>query len=389
MQKATGASPFPETGKSEWLEQVKKELKGKDPSELDWELNERIRLSPLYTPEEVPADAPLRIEKGWQPGSYVASGDGERMNAHALEELQGGAQALLFNLYHQVDVPEMRKILQDVNLNFVSLNCALYFPDRDPAELFRDLIYYLRSEGYELNKIQGSVDFDPLFDWSDPPLKPLIRLVQFVSEYMPGFRVLQVNGNAFNTGRERADAELALTISKGVEYLNMLDTHGVPPEITNHHMQFSLSLSRSYYVNVAKLRALRILWANVLNGFAVKDIVLPRLAAHSGLDSLTSDVNGNLLRLTTQAMSAAAGGADLIFLHPADIAAPGGQTPFGRRMSRNIQQLLLLESGFGEVADPAAGSYYLETMTQKLAESAWAQFLKIEEQGGFAEVQSI
>lgn len=389
MKEATGASPFPEMGKTDWLDQVRNELKGKDPGDLDWELNERIRLSPLYTPAEIPATASLRTDMGWEPGSYVASGTAAKMNADALEELQGGAEALLFNLHHQVDVDEMAAILKGIDLKFISLNCALYFPDRDPAELFRDLIIYLRRSGYDLGVIQGSVDFDPLFDWSDPPIRPLVRLVNFVNEYMPGFRVLQVNGNAFNTGPERADAELALTIAKGVEYLNLLDAHGVSPEIANHHMQFSLSLSKSYYVDVAKLRALRILWANVLAGYQVADVNLTKLAAHSGIDSLTSDVNGNLLTLTTQAMAAVNGGADMLFLHPADVAAPGGETAFGRRMARNIQQLMQLEAGLGEDPDPAAGSYYIEVLTQKLAESAWEQFLQIEEQGGFAEVQSI
>lgn len=380
---------FPETGKADWLERATKELKGKDLSTLDWELNEKIRLSPLYTPEERPDEGALNIKAGWQPGSYVRSGPAEEMNAVALEELSGGAQAVMFNLYHQPSVEEMGKILKDIELPFISFHCALYFPDRDPAELFRDLIFYLRSQGYSLDQIVGSVDFDPLFDWSDPPIKPLVRLLGFTHDYMPNFRVLQVNGNAFNTGAERADAELALTIAKGAEYLNMLNNEGVDPAVANQHMQFSLSLSKSYYVDVAKLRALRILWANVLKGFGQPDAALPKLAAHSGLDSLTSDVNANLLQLTTQAMAAVSGGADLVFLHPADVATDKGETAFGRRMSRNIQQLLLLESGLGQLADPAAGSYFIETLTEELAKSAWEQFLEIEKQGGFAEVQSI
>ncbi|MEL6140959.1 MAG: methylmalonyl-CoA mutase family protein [Bacteroidota bacterium] len=387
MQEPTGS--FAASGKSEWLDRARQELKGKDPAELDWVLNERIRLSPHYTPEEVPEHPKLDLDPGWQPGSYVASGPANAMNAHAIEELQGGAEALLFSLYRQIDVEEMSQILAGIELPYISLHCALYFPDRDPAELFRDLIFYLRRRQYPLDQIQGSVDFDPLFDWSDPPLKPLIRLLRFVSKHMPGFRVLQVNGNAFNTGPARTDAELALTIAKGAEYLNMLRAEGVPPEIANHHMQFALSLGKSYYVDVAKLRALRILWANVLKGFGIKEITLPRLAAHSGLDSLTSDVNDNLLQLTTQALAAVSGGADLLFLLPADIATDKGATPFGRRMSRNIQQLLRLESDLAELTDPAAGSYYLDTLTSKLVECAWEQFLEIEAQGGFAKVEVI
>lgn len=385
----SNASTFPNSSKADWLEQVRKETKGKDPHTLDWELNEKIRLSPLYTPEEVPTRDALPIDTTWSAGSYVGAGHADEVNARALEELSGGAEALLFNLYHQPDLKEMSAILDGIELPFISLNCALYFPDRDPAELFRDLILYLRRKGYDLAKIQGSVDFDPLFDWSDPPIQPLVRLLRFVSEYMPGFRVLQVNGTAFNTGPERADAELALIIAKGAEYLNMLREQGVPPEISNHHMQFAVSLGNSYYTNLAKLRALRILWANVLKGFEVKEIVLPRIAALSGLESLNKDTNSNLLKLSAQAMSAVSGGADMLFLLPADLPTEKGPTGFGYRMSRNIQQLLKLESGFNELDDPAAGSHFLEIMTQKLAESAWEQFLAIEEQGGFAKVDSI
>ncbi len=383
------ATAFPQMGKTDWLARAAKELKGKDMAEMEWALNERIRLSPLYTPEEGLAQSPLDTLADWLPGSYVASGNSAEMNSRALEELAGGAEAISFNLHYQPNLEEIGRILQDIELPYISLHCSLFFPDRDPAELFRDLIFYLRKKGYPLDEISGAVDFDPLFDWSDPPIEALSRLLRFVARYMPNFRVLQVNGNAFNTGSERADAELALTIAKGVEYLNMLRSRGVEPAVANQHMQFSLSLGKSFYVDVAKQRALRILWANVLKGFGIEKPRLPRLEAHSGIDSLSSDVSNNLLQLTTQALAAITGGADVIFLHPADVASDGGETAFGRRMSRNIQQLLRLESVLMDIEDPAAGAYFLETLTDELAKSAWEQFLEIEEQGGFAEVQSI
>lgn len=384
------ASSWPTTDKSDWLDLVRHELKGQDPADLDWVLNERVRLSPFYTLAEAPPRPPLARSKGsWQPGSYVAAGSAATVNAQALAELAGGAEALLFNLYHQPSVEEMAEILAGIELPYISLHTALYFPDRDPAELFRDLITYLRRQQVPLAKITGSVDFDPLFDWSDPPIKPLIRLLRFVHQYMPNFRVLQVNGTAFNTGPERADAELALTIAKGAEYLSLLQTAGIEPLVANQHLQFAMSLGTSFYVDVAKLRALRLLWANVLKAFGVKQSAPARLAAHSGLDSLTDQVNDNLLRLTTQAMAAITGSADVLFLLPADCATNTGETPFGRRMARNIQQMLKLEAGFDDLQDPAAGSHYLETMTEQLAQAAWGQFQDIEAAGGFAVVQSI
>jgi methylmalonyl-CoA mutase len=377
------ASPFPPSDKSDWLDRVSKELNGNSLDALDLEINERIRLSPLYTAEEVPARPPLDRPAGWAIGAYVSSGSDEEINAFALRALEQGAEALLFRLFRQPDEASIARILRDVRLDFISLNCAMRYPGQDPAELFRDLVRYLRKEGYDLEKIKGSVDFDPLLDWSDPPFPPLIRLLNFVDRWMPEFRVLQVNAAGFNNGPSLADTELALAIAKGAEYLQQCVDRGYPAETVNRHLQFAFTIGTSYYVDIAKLRALRILWANVLKGFGITDAPPVYIAAHTDITTLTTDRDQNLLRLTTQALSAVSGGADQLFLAPADGDEPEA-TPFGHRMALNIQHLLRLEAGLDAYADPAAGSYYLETLTTELVESAWEQFRALEAQGGFA-----
>ncbi len=375
-------SAFPPSDKGDWLDRVTKELKG-DLGQLDRQISENIRLSPLYTADEVAIQPPLDRTAGWEIGAYLRSGSNQAMNAAALKALEQGAEALLFRLYHQPSPAEVAELLEGIRLEFISIHCALRYPGQDPAELFRDLVQYLRRKGHDLAAIRGSVDFDPLLDWNEPPFPPLIRLLRFVGEYMPGFKVLQVNAAGFNNGPSSADSELALAIAKGAEYLQQIKERGYPAEKAALHLQFAFTVGTSYYVDIAKLRALRILWANVLKGFGIVDAPPVTIAAHSDPGTLTGDRDKNLLHLTTQALSAVTGGADQLFLSPAE-GAEEKSSDFGYRMALNIQHLLRLESGMAAYADPAAGSYYLEKLTEQLVESAWERFRSVEAQGGFA-----
>ena len=377
-------APFPDYDKADWLQRASKELRGRDLDTLDWEINERIRLAPLYTRTEVEALPPVDRPAGWEVGAYVDSGTDEKINASALRALAQGAEALLFRLFRQPGAEEVGALLADIRLDFISLHCALRYPGQDPAELFRDLVRYLRREGYDLATIRGSVDFDPLLDWSEPPFPPLIRLLGFVNQWMPRFRVLQVNAAGFNNGPSLADAELALALAKGTEYLQQLRERGAEPAVVNQHLQFAFTVGSSYYVDIAKLRAFRILWANVLKGFGITDAAPVLLAAHSDVTTLSADRDQNLLGLTTQALSAVTGGADQLFLAPAE-GGDAPSTPLGHRLAINIQHLLKLEAGLDQYADPAAGSYYLDTLTGQLVDAAWDRFRTIEAQGGFAE----
>ncbi|MCB0638992.1 MAG: hypothetical protein KDC54_20325, partial [Lewinella sp.] len=176
---------------------------------------------------------------------------------------------------------------------------------------------------------------------------------------------------------------------KGAEYLAQMEARGVAPAVTNAHMQFSVAVSTSYFLEIAKLRALRVLWANVLAGYGLTDVPLPKVAVHQAMESQEGDVHTNMIKAATQAMAAATGGADLLFIVPANHARREPSTPFTRRIARNVQHLLQLESRFTNVIDPAAGSYYLEKVTTTLAEKAWARFQQVEAQGGFLEFEDL
>lgn len=388
MKKATSHfDAFAQPTKADWLAQLAKDLKGKPLSDLDWQLEERVRLSAVYTAEDLPSPPPTlvhgRTNNAWQIGEYIDVHDAGAANAQALEGLRGGVNAPLFRFFHLPDVAELAVLLADIEPAYISVHFAPHYPDKDPAELFRNLIYYTRQRGVPLADIRGSIDFDPLLDWTSPPWPPLVRLLRFADRYMPQFKVLQINGQVLHTGADDSARELAWMVAKGVAYMAQLAELGVPPSVTNGHLQFSVAVGKRYFVEIAKIRALKLLWANVLAAYGIEGAALPPIAAHLATESQTDNREYNMISAATQAMSAAIGGADSVFVLPADAATQEQSSSFTRRIARNVQHLLQLESHLDRVADPAAGSYYIETLTQALAASAWAQFQDIEREGGF------
>jgi len=378
---------FPPASKKDWAQQVTKDLKGKSLAELNWQLEEHIRLAPLQTAEDL-ARIPSPLTSGrpyntWQIGEYIEVADLGAANAQALEGLAGGCNAPLFRLHHLPSMEELKILLADIQPHFISAHFAPLYPGRDPAELFRNLIYYVRYRGIDLADISGSMDFDPLLDWTDPPFRALARILRFADRYMPNFKVLQVNGHLLHTGIENTSRELALILAKGTEYLAQLELLGIPPALTNRHLQFTVATSTSYFVEIAKIRALKILWANVLNGYHLPAAPIPPVAAHLAPESQTPQTEYNMIMAATQALAAAVGGADLVYVLPANFASNEPSTSFTRRIARNVQHLLQLESGLDRVVDPAAGSYFIENLTQQLCAQAWQRFQEIEKSGGY------
>jgi len=318
----------------------------------------------------------------WDYGAYVDSGENKEINTYAREEIDAGAEALLFRLYHQPDVDDVAEILAGIPLRDISLNCSLRYPGQDPAELFRDLIRYLRREGIELASVSGSVDFDPLLDWSEPPFPPLIRLLFFVSRWMPEFRVLQVNAAGFNNGVAEADTELALAVAKGKAYMQRIKEAGYSVALANRHLKFAFTVGTSFYGDVAKLRAFRALWSKVLDGLGVDNPPLANVAVHTDITTMTPDTDQNRLLLNLQALSADLGGADLLFLTPAEgqFAPATGE---GRQMVRDVRNRFRPRGGLTSVA--GVDHVYLDDLTIALVRAAWTRYQTIESQGGFAE----
>ena len=378
-------SEFPPTSKSEWLAKVEKDLKGKPLEELRWHLEENITLEPFYHPEDAgQALPPLqgnRPDNDWEIGEYIDVVDLKRANTELLEGLKGGAEAPLFRLNRKMDVNQMEQLLQGAELSCISINFGEYYTDKEPWELFHRFYALVEKQGADKQKIRGSIDFDPLLDWGRPPIDKLAGLLQFCRENLPLFRPFQVNAHRFHSGPDDTSLELAFTIAKGSEYLARLSEFGLPAQEVNAHMQFSVAISKSYFVEIAKLRALRLLWANVMKAYGTPQA--PFLAVHFAKETQDEDPNTNMIRASTQAMSAVIGGADRLYVLPSNHFRQEPGTAFSRRIARNVQHLLKMESHLHRVVDPGAGSFYIEKLTEKLAEQAWKHFQELEKREEF------
>lgn len=381
-------SEFSSATKADWLQKVEKDLKGKPIDSLNWDLEEGVRLSPFFHGEDLEG-APAPITHGqkntnnWEIGEYVAVEKIEEANARALEALNGGAEALGFQLYHPLDANRLAALLQDIDMRMISTNFGEMYVDKDPAALLELVLDLIQRKNYDPAKMEGSIDFDPILDWSTPPIQQAAATLKKAAEVLPKFKVLQINGTYYHAGDQESSRELALITAKFSAYLSQIGAEGLDADTIIERMQVSLSLSTNYFVEIAKLRALKILLANVSKNYGSKEHFVPQIVAHLAKESQTDNPNTNMIQAATQAMSAVIGGVDRLYILPANAYTKEPGTPFTSRIARNVQHLLKMESFLDKVSDPAAGSYYIEKLTTLLAERAWAQFQDLEAEGAF------
>lgn len=378
---------FPATGKAEWLAKVEKDLKGKPLEDLHWHLNDGVDIAPFYHPEDQKgATAPLlagRRGNDWEIGEYINVGaDLGAAHQALMEGLNGGTEAPLFRLHRPLAEADLTKLLEGVAAGMVTLNFSEHYSEKQPRALFNHLLEWYQAQGVSGQAARFTIDFDPILDFSEPPIEQLKQLIDTASGQWPGIRVLQVNAKTFHSGAENVVEELALTIAKGSEYLARLTDAGLSAATINQHLQFGIAISKSYFVEIAKFRALRLLWSNILKAYGVKG-AQPFVIGHFSRESQDDNPNSNMIRASTQAMSAVIGGVDRLYVLPANAALQEPDTPFTRRVARNLQHLLKMESHLDRVIDPGAGSYYIEQLTRKISEKAWRRFQALEKEGAF------
>lgn len=382
-------SEFPPVSKSEWTARMEKELKGKPLADLNWhlDLDDHIITAPFYHPEDQ-AGAPQPIlrnnpDNDWEIGEYIEVQQMDKANQEALEGLQGGVQAPLFQLGRSISDQEMAQLLQGIDVSMISTHFGQYFPGKDPQRLLFQFHRAAQKQGAQVAELKGSIDCDPILDWPEPPFDMQADMIRFTADVMPLFKVIQVNARRLHSGPENTAWELAYTIAKGSEYLAQMGLRGLDAALVNRHLQFSLTVSTGYFVEIAKLRALRILWSNILASYGANADAGCTVEVHLAPETQEKDPNTNLIKAATQVMSAAIGGADIIYVLPSNASLLKPSDAFTRRMARNVQHILKMESHLDRVQDPAAGSYYIESLTDMLVQRAWALFQDVEAKGGY------
>ena len=390
--------------KQEWLDKIEVDLKGADfQKRLVWRTNEGFNVQPFYrredveklqTPLSLPGEYPFvrgnkKHDNEWYVRQNIVAASAKEANQKALDVLNKGVTSLGFRIPgNEVSKDYVATLLDGIFCDCVELNFSTC--KRHSVELAGILVDYFQEKGYDKEKIVASIDWDPIEKIvvkgkdTEALLQYAKTLVETVKDY-PHFRVISVNTVALNNAGAYIVQELGYALAWGAEYLQQLVEAGVEPTLAARKIKFNMGISENYFMEIAKFRAARLLWADIVKQFepvcdcACKMIVN---AGTSRYNMTLFDAYVNMLRSQTETMSAALAGVHSIVVTPFDAAY---ETPneFSERIARNQQLLLKEECHFATVVDPSAGSYYIEQLTTSLANEAWKIFLAVEEQGGF------
>ncbi|OBI56053.1 methylmalonyl-CoA mutase small subunit [Mycobacterium sp. E787] len=339
-------------------------------------------------------DALRDVNAGWKVAEAFPVAGGVPDNDAVLAALNEGVGALRIRAGKSGAAPgELARLLSGVYLDLVPviLDAGADYPEACDA-----LLALVDKLGPDQRKAL-SVDLgaDPLTATlsgrETPPVEQVLAVARRVAG-SHGVRAITVDGPAFHNLGANATWELAGCIAAAVAYLRLLTDSGITVAQALRQISFRLAADDDQFLTIAKLRAARRLWARVAEVVGDPDGGAAVVHAETSLPMMTQrDPWVNMLRGTVAAFGAGVGGADTVLVLPFDTAIPGGfpgvANGFSRRIARNTQLLLLEESHVGQVLDPAGGSWFVEDLTERLADQAWRQFQDIEARGGFADAR--
>jgi methylmalonyl-CoA mutase len=353
---------FSSISKEEWVEKVKKDLKGKPFSDLTWQLDKLLNIDSFYHPDDEIGDSKIQngvsLNNDWFIGEDFIVDDPIAVNKKLLAALNNGVNAPRF-IFNIAPSPEVfRLLLLDVNPSFIQTHFKVNGGTRDNISLIENYFKYLQTQNINPSDLSGSFHFTPTINE-----KPE-SLIAVSSQLFPKFKCLHLLGGENSESPLGLVEELTKIIRDTDELLQQLDEHQVP------FIEMSIAVGTSYFVEIAKIRALRILWSNLLKAYEVPDIPPLTIDAYIDDQSFDENVNTNMIRTMTIAMSTVIGGVNRLTILPAD------QKPnaFTTRIARNVQHLLKMESYMDRVVDPSSGSYYIEKLTKLLVEKTWEKF---------------
>ena len=396
-------SEFQAPTTQEWLDKIEVDLKGADfQKRLVWRTNEGFNVQPFYRREDLkdlkavdslPGEFPFvrgnkKDNNLWFVRQDIIVDDAKAANAKALDILNKGVDSLGFKIAgSDVSRELIATLLDGILPQYVELNFQTC--QRHCVELAEALVAYFKEKDYPLADLKGSINFDPiskiLCKGKDTSAalefaKPLIEALK----ELPGYKCINVNSLSLNNAGAYIYQELGYALAWGAEYMNILTEAGIDATEAARRIKFNMGVSENYFMEIAKFRAARLLWAQIVKQYGVADE-----ACQMHVCAITSEYNQtlfdsyvNLLRSQTETMSAALANVDSIVVTPFD--KPYEQpTEFAERIARNQQLLLKEEAHFDKLVDVAGGSYTIEHLTDAIAKEGWKLFLAVEEAGGF------
>ena len=406
MEKEKLFREFPPVSTQEWKEKISKDLKGADyEKKLFWKTEEGFAVHPFYRNEDtekltykdvLPGDFPFvrgNKAKGnsWLVNQIIVVDDIQKANAKALDiRMKGvGSFAFVFEDGKQPSEEETEALCMNIRADLMELN----FKTESPEEMVQIIDSLAKKYNRDLDKVQGSVFCDPLSRYSLTGQFKNSQETDFTqlenslkaAEHLPNFHTITVDGSIFHNAGSGIVSEMAFTLSMAVDYLNYLIDKKNDIDNIARHIRFNFSVGSNYFMEIAKFRAVRYLWAKIVNAYGINDVDSAKMYIHcssSHWNKTIYDPYVNMLRTTTETMSAGIAGVDSMTVLPFNAVYEKG-TELAERVARNQQLVLQGESHFDKVADPAAGSYYIENLTEKLINKAWQLFLDVDEKGGY------
>jgi methylmalonyl-CoA mutase len=388
----------------EWEAKINADLKGKDYERaLVWKTYEGFNVRPYYRQENLeslkyldtlPGEFPFvrgnkKTGNDWLIRQNIFVSDFEAANKKALEVLGKGVTSLgfYFTNCENVSKESIGVLLKDICLEAAEINLVCPGDSGKCSEIFAE---YVAEGKWENKNVLASASIDPIGTFilkgklGENAFSKLKTVIE-KTRVLPNFRIIAVHGKFFANSGSSIAQELAFSLAIGAEYLTQFTELGVNIDNIAKAIKFNFGIGNNYFMEIAKLRAARLLWAQIVKAYNPESDCSAKLIAHSETNryNLTIyDPHVNMLRTQTEAMSAALGGAHSITVLPFN-AIYETPTDFSERIARNQQILLKEESYLDKVSDPAAGSYYIENLTDSLVKESWNLFLNVQEKGGF------
>ncbi len=421
---------FAKKSLGDWTQLASKDLKGASPDTLNWDTPEGITVKPLYTAADLEGletldtlpgfppflrgpRATMYAARPWTVRQYAGFSTAEESNAFYRANLAAGQMGLsvAFDLAtHRgydsdhprvvgdvgkagvaIDSVEDMKILFDgIPLDKMSVSMTM---NGAVLPVLAGYIVAAEEQGVAQELLSGTIQNDILKEFMVRntyiyPPKPSMRIVadiiEYTSKHMPKFNSISISGYHMQEAGATAVQELAFTLADGLEYVRSALDRGLKIDDFAGRLSFFWAIGMNFFMEIAKMRAGRLLWARLIKQFDPQKPSSMALRTHcqtSGVSLTEKDAYNNVIRTTIEAMAAVLGGTQSLHTNALDeaIALP---TPFSARIARNTQLIIQEETGIPNVVDPLAGSYYVESLTNALAEEAWKLIQEVEALGG-------
>lgn len=414
----------------QWRELATQQLKGKPPEDLNWETAEGIEAKALYSREDLEAveqqqtfpglppyirgpQATMYAGRPWTIRQYAGFSTAEESNDFYLKSLAAGGQGIsvAFDLpTHRgydsdharvsgdvgkagvaIDsIEDMKILFNGISLDQVSVSMTM---NGAVLPILAGYIVAAEEQGVDQEQLTGTIQNDILKEFMvrntyiyppAPSMKIVGDIIAYASEHMPKFNTVSISGYHIQEAGAPAAMELAYTLADGKEYIRTALAAGLDIDQFAPRLSFFWGVSMNFYMEIAKMRAARLLWTRIVGEFHPTNPKSSMLRTHSqtsGWSLTEQDPFNNIIRTTIEALSAVFGGTQSLHTNSLDeaIALP---TEFSARIARNTQLIIQEESGITKVIDPWGGSYMMESLTAEIADKAWSMIEEIEAQGG-------